>query len=94
MKHQPRKLKIAIDNKPYTSNLAPEPIDDFDGHCSACGSENYTELMTIVQRGFELDDCITLMTCADCFETFHYCYQVDSELTIAPAFTSLTNNIQ
>lgn len=70
-------VRIEVDNKLYWSHKAPEPIDEFDGHCPACGSDQYSELITLVQHGFIQDDCVTLITCAKCFETFHYYYQVD-----------------
>lgn len=71
-------ITITIDGKPYTSIKAPESIDEFDGHCSACGSNQYSELFTIVQHGFMTDECVTIMTCAKCFENFHYWYEVEA----------------
>lgn len=71
-------ITITVDGKPFTSTKAPEAIDEFDGHCPACGSSQYSELFTIVQHGFLEDECVTIMTCTKCFESFHYWYQVDA----------------
>lgn len=73
-----KKITVTVDGKVYTSTKAPECIDEFDGHCPACGSDQYSELYTIVQHGFLIDECVTLVTCAKCFETFHYWYEVEA----------------
>lgn len=77
VKHAKR-IVVSVDGKAYTSTKAPECIDEFDGQCPACGSDQYSELFTIVQHGFLVDDCCTIMTCAKCFESFHYWYEVEA----------------
>lgn len=73
-----KRVTLAIDDTVYTSNQAPAHIDDWDGTCPACGSANYAELVTIVQHGLFEDDCLTLVHCARCRETFHYHYMVEA----------------
>jgi hypothetical protein len=71
-------VKIAIDETIYSSSKAPETIDEWDGACPACGSGLYNEVVTVIQHGFELDACLTLVHCLNCFETFHYYYTVEA----------------
>lgn len=74
-----KRIVVSVDGKAYTSTKAPDTIDEFDGHCPACGSAQYSELFTIVQHGFMTDDCVTIMTCTKCFESFHYWYEVEAQ---------------
>jgi formate dehydrogenase maturation protein FdhE len=74
-----KRVRLEIDGAIYTSQKAPEPIDEWDGTCPACGSARYAELITIVQHGFITDDCLTLVHCSSCYETFHYYYTVEAE---------------
>lgn len=71
-------IRIEIGGVLYTSDKAPEPIDEWDGTCPACGSGRYAELMTIVQHGLFVDDCVTLIHCYTCYQTFHYFYTVEA----------------
>lgn len=71
-----RFLKLCTDTDVIQSSKAPEPIDEWDGSCPACGSTDYRERITIVQRGWDEDDCITVCQCQRCHEAFHYYYQV------------------
>lgn len=73
-----KELTINIDKVVYKSNAAPEPIDEFDGHCPACGSDAFVETVTICQHGFLEDECLTVLSCGDCYESFHYQYKIDS----------------
>lgn len=79
-----RELTINIDNVVYRSSSAPEPIDEMDGHCPACGSDAFVEIVTIVQHGWIEDECITVLSCGDCYESFHYQYNVDSPGVLIP----------
>ena len=71
-------VRIEVDNRVFISRKAPVHIDAFDGCCPACGSSRYAELLTIVQHGFEVDQCLTLVSCGACYETFHYGYEVSA----------------
>jgi len=79
MNKRSKTIKLEVDGKLYHSQEAPETIDDFDGFCPACGSNQYYELCTFVQQGFIVDACTTLCTCEKCFETFHYNYAVEAQ---------------
>lgn len=83
MKHI-MQLTVRIDEVVYRSHLAPEPIDEMDGHCPACGGEAYVEIITVVQHGFAVDDCLTVLSCGDCYESFHYQFQIDSPEVLTP----------
>lgn len=71
-------LSMRIDDRAIMSRLAPHPIDMWDGSCPACGSKRYQEILTIVQHGFDEDDCISICECATCHSAFHYHYQVEA----------------
>lgn len=73
-----RFLRLCTDKAVITSSKAPETIDEWDGTCPACGSADYREIVSIIQHGFELDDCVTVCQCGRCHEAFHYYYQVDA----------------
>lgn len=74
----PKVMQVKIDGVVYTSTVAPETMDDMDGCCPACGSNQYHEIMTLIQHGFIVDDCISLLTCDKCYETFHYLYTIQT----------------
>lgn len=75
---QTRFLRLCTDTAVITSSKAPEPIDEWDGTCPACGASNYHEIVTIVQHGFVEDDCLSVCACGACHESFHYYYQVEA----------------
>jgi len=83
MKHV-KLLTIKVDGVVFHSTAAPEPVDEMDGHCPACGSEAFHEIVTIIQHGFAEDDCITVISCGDCYESFHYQYKIDSPAMLTP----------
>lgn len=80
-------IRVEVDNHVFLSHQAPDPIDEFDGSCPCCGSSRYEELLTITQHGFEVDQCVTLVSCRTCYETFHYVYEMP-----AVALDEVTNN--
>lgn len=71
-----KRIVIKVDQVVYSSTKAPDSIDQWDGCCPACGSSKYEEVVTLVQHGFLQDDCLTLVTCKACYNTFHYHYEV------------------
>lgn len=73
-----RFLRVCTDKTVITSSKAPEPLDEWDGTCPACGSSEYHEKLTIVQHGFQDDDCLSIIACERCHEAFHYYYQVQA----------------
>lgn len=73
-----KRLVLTVDGVPFVSTKAPEPIDEWDGSCPACGSTRYHETVTLIQHGFTEDDCLSIIHCEDCFEAFHYAYKVEA----------------
>ncbi len=71
-------LTMRADEHVIHSELSPEPIDEFDGSCPLCHSPYFYEVLTIVQHGFGIDQCCTVMCCDACGEALHYQYEIDS----------------
>lgn len=79
-----RTLTVSLDGVVYRSSKAPETIDEMDGHCPVCGSDAYVEIVTVVQHGWLEDECVSVLSCGDCYESFHYQYKIDSPGLLTP----------
>ena len=81
-------LTVGVGDKVYRSRPSPEPdgVADNNLDCPACGSARYEHVVTVVQHGFVVDDCLSLVHCRSCGETFHYRYTVEGMYAVLKTY--------
>lgn len=71
MRRFTRSIHITLGDTTLVAKKIVLPDDGSDVRCPSCQGERFTEIYSVIQYGFENDDCLDIFQCIDCLD-IHY----------------------
>jgi len=68
-------LQLLLDDEIVRSYPLLLPEDGSDMQCPACHYDEWRDMWSIIQHGFDEDDCLDVIKCTRCGNVFHVQYK-------------------